>query len=200
MSTLYNEDLEEAEGLPENALKLKALMKAHQGYLIACPEYNSSITPLLKNAIDWASRPEPGEPSLACFKEKVAVLMSASPGGLRGLRGLVHVRSISAAQPIIQEYAMSNSQLSEAELKKALGELSGWSIEAGKLHRQYQFKSFVEAFGFMSSLALVAESMGHHPEWFNVYNRVTIDLTTHDAGGITAKDVELARRANQLAQ
>ncbi|MDV2991420.1 MAG: putative pterin-4-alpha-carbinolamine dehydratase [Chroococcidiopsis sp. SAG 2025] len=95
---------------------------------------------------------------------------------------------------------MSNSQLSEAELKKALGELSGWSIEAGKLHRQYQFKSFVEAFGFMSSLALVAESMGHHPEWFNVYNRVTIDLTTHDAGGITAKDVELARQANQLAK
>lgn len=108
--------------------------------------------------------------------------------------------SISAAQPAIQEYAMNNSQLSEAELKKALGELSGWSIEAGKLHRQYQFKSFVEAFGFMSSLALVAESMGHHPEWFNVYNRVTIDLTTHDAGGITAKDVELARKANQLAQ
>lgn len=91
---LYDGDLEEAEGLPENALKLKALMKAHQGFLIACPEYNSSMTPLLKNAIDWASRPEPGEPPLACFKEKVAALMSASPGGLGGLRGLVHVRSI----------------------------------------------------------------------------------------------------------
>jgi len=91
---LYDEDLEAAEGLPENALKLKAMMKAHQGFLIACPEYNSSVTPLLKNAIDWASRPEPGEPSLACFKDKTAVLMSASPGGLGGLRGLVHVRSI----------------------------------------------------------------------------------------------------------
>jgi NAD(P)H-dependent FMN reductase len=91
---LYDEDLEEAEGLPTNARKLKELMKAHQGFLIACPEYNSSITPLLKNAIDWASRPEPGEPSLVCFKEKVAVLMSASPGALGGLRGLVHVRSI----------------------------------------------------------------------------------------------------------
>jgi NAD(P)H-dependent FMN reductase len=91
---LYDEDLETAEGLPENVLKLKALMKAHQGFLIACPEYNSSITPLLKNAIDWASRSEPGEPSLVCFKEKIAVLMSASPGGLGGLRGLVHVRSI----------------------------------------------------------------------------------------------------------
>lgn len=98
-----------------------------------------------------------------------------------------------------QNYVMNGSQMSEAELKKALEELSGWSIKAGKLHRQYQFKSFVEAFGFMTSLALVAESMGHHPEWFNVYNRVTIDLTTHDAGGITTKDVELARKANQLA-
>jgi NAD(P)H-dependent FMN reductase len=93
---LYDEDLEAAEGIPENALKLKGLMKVHQGFLIACPEYNSSITPLLKNAIDWASRPEPNEPPLAlvCFKEKTAVLISASPGGLGGLRGLSHVRSI----------------------------------------------------------------------------------------------------------
>lgn len=91
---IYDQDLEEAEGLPDNVRKLKTLMKAHQGFLIACPEYNSSITPLLKNAIDWASRPELSEPSLVCFKEKVAVLMSASPGGLGGLRGLVHVRSI----------------------------------------------------------------------------------------------------------
>jgi chromate reductase, NAD(P)H dehydrogenase (quinone) len=90
----YDEDLEITEGLPENALKLKAMMKAHQGFLIACPEYNSSITALLKNAIDWASRPQPGEPSLVCFKDKVSVLMSASPGGLGGLRGLVHVRAI----------------------------------------------------------------------------------------------------------
>jgi chromate reductase, NAD(P)H dehydrogenase (quinone) len=91
---LYDGDLEASEGLPDNARQLKALMKAHQGFLIACPEYNSSIAPLLKNAIDWASRPEPNEPSLACFQGKVAALMSASPGGLGGLRGLVHVRSI----------------------------------------------------------------------------------------------------------
>lgn len=91
---LYDADLEAAEGLPANVLKLKALMKAHQGLIIACPEYNSSITPLLKNAIDWASRPELNEPSLVCFKDKVAVLMSASPGRLGGLRGLVTVRSI----------------------------------------------------------------------------------------------------------
>ncbi|MDX2231285.1 MAG: NAD(P)H-dependent oxidoreductase [Leptolyngbyaceae cyanobacterium bins.349] len=93
---LYDEDLETAEGLPENVLKLKSVMKASQGFLIACPEYNSSITPLLKNAIDWASRPEPGDPpmGLTCFRDKVAVIMSASPGGLGGLRGLGHVRSI----------------------------------------------------------------------------------------------------------
>jgi NAD(P)H-dependent FMN reductase len=91
---LYDADLEEAEGLPENALKIKDLMKAHQGFLIASPEYNGSITPLLKNAIDWASRSELGELSLECFKDKVAALISASPGTLGGLRGLVHVRSL----------------------------------------------------------------------------------------------------------
>ena len=94
---------------------------------------------------------------------------------------------------------MSALVLSPSQLDTALDRLDGWSIENGKLHRQYQFPSFVEAFGFMSSLALVAESMGHHPEWFNVYNRVTIDLTTHDAGDITQKDVDLAKKANELA-
>jgi len=90
--------------------------------------------------------------------------------------------------------------LSPPELNQAISELKGWSIENNKLHNRYQFRSFVEAFGFMTSLALVAESMGHHPEWFNVYNRVTIDLTTHDAGGITNLDVDLAKKANELAE
>lgn len=91
---LFDEDLEAKEGIPENALKFKELMMAHRGLLIAAPEYNSSITPVLKNAIDWASRPLPEEPMLAAFMNKVAVLMSASPGALGGLRGLTHVRSI----------------------------------------------------------------------------------------------------------
>jgi len=91
---LFDEDLEAESGIPENVKTFKAVMKAHQGLLIACPEYNSSITPLLKNAIDWASRPEPGEPGLICFRDKVAVIMSTSPGALGGLRGLVHVRAI----------------------------------------------------------------------------------------------------------
>jgi NAD(P)H-dependent FMN reductase len=91
---LYDEDLQAKEGFPANVREFKDLMKAHQGLLIACPEYNSSITPLLKNAIDWASRPEGDEPMLACFRDKVAAIMSTSPGALGGLRGLVHVRDI----------------------------------------------------------------------------------------------------------
>ncbi|MCP2728813.1 NADPH-dependent FMN reductase [Limnofasciculus baicalensis] len=91
---LFDEDLESQEGLPVNVRKWKDLLIAHQGFLIASPEYNSSITAILKNAIDWASRPSPGEVSLACFSDKVAVLMSTSPGGLGGLRGLVHIRAI----------------------------------------------------------------------------------------------------------
>ena len=92
---LYDGDLEEASGLPENAKKFKKLLREHEGILISSPEYNSSITGVLKNVIDWASRAETDdEPPLVCFKGKVAALMSASPGGLGGLRGLVHLRSI----------------------------------------------------------------------------------------------------------
>jgi NAD(P)H-dependent FMN reductase len=92
---LFDEELEAKEGIPENGRKLKELMVAHHGFLIASPEYNSSITPVLKNAIDWVSRPAaPGEPRLVAFTGKVAVIMSASPGGMGGLRGLVHLRSI----------------------------------------------------------------------------------------------------------
>jgi chromate reductase, NAD(P)H dehydrogenase (quinone) len=91
---LFDEDFERASGLPEGAQRLKGEMIAHDGFLLACPEYNSSITAALKNAIDWASRATPGEPSLVAFRGKVAALMSASPGGFGGLRGLVTVRSI----------------------------------------------------------------------------------------------------------
>jgi NAD(P)H-dependent FMN reductase len=91
---LYDGDLEAKEGLPENARKVKELFLAHQGLLLSCPEYNSSITGVLKNTIDWVSRQAPGEAPLACFTGKAAALMSASPGALGGLRGLVHVRAI----------------------------------------------------------------------------------------------------------
>ncbi len=92
---LYDGDLEEASGLPENAKKLKALFLQHDGLLLACPEYNSTITPLLKNTLDWVSRAETDdEPPLAAYRNKTAALLSASPGRLGGLRGLVHVRAI----------------------------------------------------------------------------------------------------------
>lgn len=91
---LYDGDLEDEHGPPEHATRLYELMKQHDGLLLACPEYNSSITPLLKNTIDWVSRPREGEQPLAAFSGKVAALLSASPGQLGGLRGLVHVRSI----------------------------------------------------------------------------------------------------------
>ena len=121
--------------------------------------------------------------------------------GLPGLRISAHAIPSFPQSPIGQVQNMSVPiPLSGYDLDAALSELEGWTIQAGKLHRQFQFSSFVEAFGFMSSSALVAESMGHHPEWFNVYNRVTVDLTTHDAGGITLMDVKLARRMNELAR
>ena len=91
---LFDQDEEGADGLPANALELKTIFGMHNGLIIASPEYNSSVTPLLKNTIDWISRPAPGEPSLAAFRGKVASLVSASPGALGGLRGLVHLRAI----------------------------------------------------------------------------------------------------------
>ena len=98
---LFDEDLEQQDGPPENAAKLKQLFLSHDGLLISAPEYNSSITPLLKNTIDWVSRPAEGEPPLAAYSGKVAALMSASPGGLGGLRGLVHVRAILSSIGVI---------------------------------------------------------------------------------------------------
>ena len=94
---------------------------------------------------------------------------------------------------------MARPTLTAENVEAALRELHGWSVRAGKLHREYRFADFNEAFGFMTRVALVAESSDHHPEWKNVWNRVEVDLTTHDSGGITASDVELARRMNALA-
>ena len=91
---IYDGDLEQKDGLPTNARKLKDIMLSCQGFLISSPEYNSSISAVFKNTIDWTSRQSDGEIPLACFKNKIAGIMSASPGILGGLRGLVHVRSI----------------------------------------------------------------------------------------------------------
>ena len=93
---------------------------------------------------------------------------------------------------------MSNDQqgrsrkLSESEIESAISNLKVWVVRNSKLHRSFEFKNFVEAFAFMTEIALQAEKMDHHPEWFNVYNKVTIDLMTHDANGISDRDIKLA--------
>ena len=110
--------------------------------------------------------------------------------------------------------AQSRNKLSSAELTAAIKTLNGaetsesgvssakddeWALVDGKLHRRYLFADFVSAFGFMAQMALVAERMNHHPEWFNVYNQVRVDLTTHDADGITELDIQLASAMNKAA-
>jgi len=91
---LYDGDLEDREGLPEPAHRLRELFLSHDALLISSPEYNSSISGVLKNVIDWLSRPQPNQPPLDCFRGKVAGLIAASTGALGGLRGLVHLRAI----------------------------------------------------------------------------------------------------------
>ena len=141
---LFDQDLEAVSGLPEGARKFKALLRASDGFLIASPEYNSSVTAVLKNAIDWASRAESDdEPSLAAFRGKSAALFAASPGALGGLRGLVHLRSIlgnigvlvlpdQVCIPVAHEAFDAAGQLKDerktkqvAALAKALAELAG---------------------------------------------------------------------------
>lgn len=92
-----------------------------------------------------------------------------------------------------------SDRLPDTEVDAALAGLPGWTQREGKLHREYRFPDFVAAFGFMAKVALVAERMNHHPEWENVYGTVRVHLTTHDAGGITRRDLELARAMNALA-
>jgi len=95
---------------------------------------------------------------------------------------------------------MKPAKLTKEQLAAALEDLPGWSIVDNKLHRDYKFPDFVHAFGFMATAAIAIEALNHHPEWCNVYNRVTIHLTTHDSGGITAKDTELAGKLEALAK
>lgn len=130
---LFDQDLE-AEGMPANVLLLKQLFKDHQGLIIASPEYNSSVTPLLKNTLDWVSRPAPNESTLAAFQGKVASLVSASPGALGGLRGLVHLRAIlgnigvlvlpeQIAVPKAHEVFASEGSLKDATLQSSIRQI-----------------------------------------------------------------------------
>jgi 4a-hydroxytetrahydrobiopterin dehydratase len=91
-------------------------------------------------------------------------------------------------------------ELTDAKILKRLENLPGWSLKKGKLHREYKFPNFVEAFAFMTACAIEAEKMNHHPEWSNVWATVKVDLTTHDAGGITELDFKLAGKMESLAK
>lgn len=93
---------------------------------------------------------------------------------------------------------MSIAKESSEQIEAKLKNLPGWELKNEKLHRELKFKNFVQAFGFMTQIAILAEQMDHHPEWFNVYSRVIIDLTTHEAGGISQRDFDLAQKINEV--
>jgi 4a-hydroxytetrahydrobiopterin dehydratase len=101
-------------------------------------------------------------------------------------------------QTIPEERAMPAKKLSDAEITTLLPKAKGWSVVNGKLHREFACKDFVAAFGNMTRVALVAESMNHHPEWFNVWNKVVIDLNTHSVKGISDYDFVLAEKINEI--
>jgi 4a-hydroxytetrahydrobiopterin dehydratase len=90
-------------------------------------------------------------------------------------------------------------KLTDAQIQAALQKLPGWILQDAKLHREYQFADFAHAIGFIATAAIGIEKMNHHPEWFNVYNRVRVDLTTHDSGGVTQKDADLAEMLEKIA-
>ena len=133
---LYDGDVEAGDGVPENARKLRDMMQAHNAFLIAAPEYNSGITPLLKNVIDWTSRPDGDVAQLAAYGGKVAALVAASPGALGGLRGLFHVR-----------YVLSNIRVTVLPDQVAVPQAGGAFDDAGQ----------VEAVG--AALALAAAKL-----------------------------------------
>lgn len=93
---------------------------------------------------------------------------------------------------------MEVTKIPQEEIEKELKDMPGWTIVEGKLHKEFQFDDFNQAFGFMTRAAMYIEKMNHHPEWFNVYNKLIVDLTTHDAGGITENDIKLAKTLNSL--
>ena len=93
---------------------------------------------------------------------------------------------------------MSIQKMTSEQIETQLKDVPGWELKNEKLHREFKFKNFVQAFGFMTQVAILAERLNHHPEWSNVYSRVTIDLTTHEADGISPRDFELAAKINEL--
>ena len=127
---IYNGDLEDKEGLPDNALRLKALFKEHDAFLIASPEYNSSIPAVLKNTIDWVSREWQGESGLVPYQNKIAAIMAASPGSLGGMRMLPHLRQILNALGVL----VLPAQFSLSNADEAFDAQTGALLSPARLH------------------------------------------------------------------
>jgi 4a-hydroxytetrahydrobiopterin dehydratase len=108
------------------------------------------------------------------------------------------VRRILSVESLMWEEIMAATKLAETEVATELGKLKGWTVTNGNLHRVFEFKDFSAAFGFMTRAALAAEKMDHHPDWSNSWNKVTVDLSTHSAGGLTKNDFELAGKMQQI--
>jgi 4a-hydroxytetrahydrobiopterin dehydratase len=102
--------------------------------------------------------------------------------------------------PVQEENDNNYKKLSESEIQQQVNNLDGWQVTNGKINKSFEFENFVEAFGFMTRVAMEAEKMNHHPEWYNVYNRVKIDLVTHDLDGISNYDIKLAKKIDKLAK
>ena len=93
---------------------------------------------------------------------------------------------------------MVRTPLSDSEINTRLAKIPGWALVDGKLHRDFKFKSFTDTFAFMTKAAFISEKLDHHPSWLNVYNRLSVDLWTHDASGVTAIDFEWAKAVNEI--
>jgi 4a-hydroxytetrahydrobiopterin dehydratase len=111
------------------------------------------------------------------------------------------LKSDASAEPLTQrgDAKMSPSKLTDKEIAAKIEDLKGWSLAQGKLHRVFEFGDFVQAFSFMTGVALAAEAMNHHPDWSNSWNRVTIELSTHSTGGLTQNDFDLAAKIQKIA-
>tara|TARA_B100001059_G_C17812843_1_gene573327 strand:- start:206 stop:724 length:519 start_codon:yes stop_codon:yes gene_type:complete len=137
---IFDQDLEDEHGLPDEAIELKSLFRSHDGLLIASPEYNGSYSAALKNTVDWMTRPDPKHPGTSCFRGKVAGLMSCSPGRLGGIRGLPSLRHLlsgigtmvlarQVAVPMISDELGESSTLATESFQQAIDDLGRELVE-----------------------------------------------------------------------